>query len=517
MRYHTDVCTRAACGVLLATAFAIGALAPARSLRAPTPRPWVHFTAVRHWINDPNGLIRFDGRYHLFFQYNPFGRRWGNMSWGHASSRDLVRWRQWPVAIPEDAREMIFSGSVVYDRHDTSGLAPAGGRGPLVALYTGSLRGAKRGQSQDLAYSLDGGGTWRKYPGNPVLDLGLKNFRDPHVFWDRRTRHWIMAAVLATRHQIAIFDSPDLIHWRHRSNFGPAGAVNGVWECPDLFELPLAGSPRTHLWVIKVDVQNSGPPGGSGAQYFLGHFDGVRFKPLGSAEAPPRWIDYGPDFYAATSWENLPRSAHRLLWIGWMNDWRYAAKTPTMPWRGQMSLPREVELENISHRISLVQRPAPELHAARTTHLHFSGWTLKSARRALSLPAGKGALEILARVRPLGAHRVGLILSTGSGERTVIGYDPHDRSVYVDRSRSGRLPTAQFAALSRAPLRSGKAAIRLHVFVDRYSVEVFVDGGERVFTEQIFPRHHHEGVEVFADGGSAAVESLDLWRLRPRG
>ncbi len=332
--------------------------APAESAQAATPRPWVHFTTARHWINDPNGLIRFAGRYHLFFQYNPFGSRWGHMSWGHATSRDLLHWREWPVAIPEDAHEMIFSGSAVYDRNNTSGLSAPGARGPLVAIYTGSLRPPQRGQRQDIAFSLDGGHTWRKYPGNPVLDLGLRNFRDPHVFWDRETRRWVMAAVLATRHQIAIFDSPDLIHWRHRSNFGPEGAVDGVWECPDLFELSLAGHPQTRLWVLKVDVQNSGPPGGSGAQYFLGHFDGAHFTSIERADAAPRWIDYGPDFYAATSWENLPRDAHRHLWIGWMNDWRYAAKTPTSPWRGQMTLPREVELKTIADRITLVPRPA---------------------------------------------------------------------------------------------------------------------------------------------------------------
>lgn len=512
---------RVAAAALFAVTLAVGVCAGARpgvaaSPRA-TPRPWVHFTSARNWLNDPNGLIRFDGRYHLFFQYNPFGNRWGHMSWGHATSRDLLRWREWPVAIPEDAREMIFSGSAVYDRDDTSGLAAAGGRGPLVALYTGALRGPNHGQRQDLAFSVDGGRTWKKYPGNPVLDLGSKNFRDPHVFRDRATGRWILAAVLATRHQVAIFDSPDLIHWRHRSDFGPAGAMDGVWECPDLFELPLAGAAGTSLWVLKVDVQNSGPPGGSGAQYFLGHFDGGQFTSIEPADSPPRWVDYGADFYAATSWANLPRGVDRHLWIGWMNNWRYAAATPTSPWRGQMSLPREVELKSIAKRITLVQRPAREVRAARAQHIQVAAWTLDDARRTLALPAGAGALEIDLRLRPLGARRAGIIIGTGTGaltEQTVIGYDAGSRAVFVDRSRSGRLPSAEFAAPASAPLRDVGAVVRLQIFVDRDSIEVFVNGGARVLTEQVFPRKMYDRLQVFAAGGRTAVDSLELWRLR---
>ncbi len=240
-------------------------------------RPQFHFTPDRNWMNDPNGLIHYKGQYHLFFQYNPSGNSWGNMSWGHAVSTDLVHWKQLPVAIPQDEQEMIFSGSVVLDRNNTTGFGTRKNP-PLVAVYTSAQKASGK-QQQALAYSTDGGTTWTKYYDNPVLDIGSNNFRDPKVFWYAPTGRWLMAVSLADQHKIAFYSSADLKHWTHQSDFGPAGATGGVWECPDLFPLPVDGDPKKTKWVLAVNLNPGGIAGGSGAQYFVGDFDGKKFTP----------------------------------------------------------------------------------------------------------------------------------------------------------------------------------------------------------------------------------------------
>ncbi|MFF4625989.1 GH32 C-terminal domain-containing protein [Streptomyces griseorubiginosus] len=249
--------------------------ASAAPLHQEPYRPQFHFTPAQNWMNDPNGLIYYKGRYHLFFQYNPSGDTWGNMSWGHAVSTDLVHWKELPVAIPQDADEMVFSGSVVLDRNNTTGFGTAKNP-PLVAVYT-SLVKSNGVQRQSLAYSTDGGTTWTKYSGNPVLDLGSTEFRDPKVFWYAPTRSWLMAVALSDQHKISFYSSADLKHWSHLSDFGPAGATGGVWECPDLFPLPVDGDAKKTKWVLAVNLNPGAIAGGSGAQYFVGDFDGTKF------------------------------------------------------------------------------------------------------------------------------------------------------------------------------------------------------------------------------------------------
>lgn len=238
-------------------------------------RPQFHFTPSQNWMNDPNGLIWYKGKYHLFFQYNPSGNSWGNISWGHAVSTDLVHWKQLPVAIPQDDDEMVFSGSVVQDKNNTTGFGTKKNP-PLVAVYT-SLVKSTNVQRQSLAYSTDGGTTWTKYSGNPVLDLGSVNFRDPKVFWYAPTHSWLMAVALSDQHKIAFYSSSNLKNWTHLSDFGPAGATGGVWECPDLFPLPMDGNPKKTKWVLAVNLNPGAIAGGSGAQYFVGDFDGKQF------------------------------------------------------------------------------------------------------------------------------------------------------------------------------------------------------------------------------------------------
>jgi fructan beta-fructosidase len=480
-------------------------------------RPQVHFSPDRHWMNDPNGLVYLDGEYHLFYQYNPEGELWGHMSWGHAVSGDLVHWRELPLAIPEDERYMIFSGSIVVDAANTSGLG-RDGVPVLVAIYTGAQQGGGGVQNQQLAYSSDRGRTWAKYTGNPVLDLGMNEFRDPKVFWYAPGHTWIMAAVFAVRHQVALFASPDLTHWRHLSDFGPAGAADTAWECPDLFELPVDGDPTGRRWVLKVDVVRSQVAAGSGAQYFTGRFDGTTFT-ADAAPADPEGaplahaVDLGMDFYASASWANLP-DPQRHVWLAWMDNWAYALKTPTTRWRGAMSLPRELSLRRRNGTWQLVQRPVRELQALRTGHRHIPARSLDAAPLRLPASAHTGAaVELRVDLDAGSAAEVGLRVHVGHGQQTTIGYDRTSATLFVDRAASGVVPDPVFAVRRATPLALPEGHLRLHVFVDTASVEVFAADGESVLTEQVFPDADSNGIEAYARGGRARLQDLDSWVL----
>ncbi len=804
-------------------------------------RPQFHFTPAKNWMNDPNGLVYYRGEYHLFYQYNPSGTTWGNISWGHAVSRDLVHWRHLPLAIPDAPDGFIFSGSAVVDYRNTSGFGRPG-RPPMVAIYT---RAAHQGccQAQAIAYSLDRGRTWTKYAGNPVLDIGSGEFRDPKVFWYAPARRWIMSVVLATEHKVSFYGSADLKSWTHLSDFGPANATGGVWEVPDLFPLRVDGKRKATKWVLIVNLNPGGIAGGSGAQYFVGDFDGTRFHadnvlgdytpPAGdlyegfegatygewtttgnafgsgpaagnvppqggvsgylgnglansfhdedrgtgtltspsfeisrpylnflvgggnhphdptTVDAPPpagtvfagfevsegygegwtatgtfagttaphgtigdqqpvsgyegsqlvntfidhdngtghiaspeftittdyinfligggnhpfpgdatnpptsvnlivdgqvvrtstgqdgealnwtnwnvsefqgktaridivdentggwghinadqftfadqpafprsvetavnllvdgdvvrtatgpnsetldwtnwnvrdligktariqlvdrnsggwghlladhftfadqpalsvlqrsSWMDYGKDFYAAVTWNDVPDG--RRIAIAWMNNWNYAGAIPTSPWRSAMSVPRELGLRAIGGHPQLVQRPVRELRSLR------GGRSYQRRHRTIpqgstTLPARGKTLEIKAELRLDAAKRAGLKVRTGSGEETVIGYDAEAGELFVDRTRSGRVDFSRdFPGVQRAPLTARHGEVRLHILVDWSSVEVFADRGQTVITDQIFPAATSDGIQLFADGGSATIDSLKIRPLR---
>jgi fructan beta-fructosidase len=474
-------------------------------------RPAYHFSPAKNWMNDPNGLVWLNGTYHMFYQYNPYGDRWGHMSWGHAQSRDLYHWQELPVALSEDDSYMIFSGSVVVDEQNSSGFGQAE-RAPLVALYTGSQRGAAGIQNQQVAYSNDAALTWTKFTGNPVLDLDLHAFRDPKVFWYEPAHQWIMVAVLSDAHRVTFYGSSDLKIWRHLSDFGPAGGVDGAWECPDLFVLPVINAPGEVRWILKVDVFKSATVAGSGAQYFVGTFDGRAFTTEPEETAQP--VDYGKDFYAAASWSHLPASAGRHVWIGWMSNHEYAQEVPTAPWRGAMSVPREVSLRRSPTGYELLQAPAAELHGLRRRHRRRVSLDLNSRRESTSLVAALSpAAEIVATLEPRDAREFGLQVRVGVHEKTLIGYDVKSQRLFVDRSNSGRSDFSPgFAQRQWAPLALSHA-LRLHVLLDRSSVEVFAGDGQRVLTEQIFPAAGSLGLRAYARQGTAVLRKLDVWDL----
>ncbi|HDR9759001.1 TPA: glycoside hydrolase family 32 protein [Burkholderia cepacia] len=498
----------------------------------PQWRPALHYTPQRNWMNDPNGLVYDNGRYHLFYQYNPLGNDWGNMSWGHATSTDLVHWREQPVAMRANATEEIFSGSIVADTLNTSGLGTPG-HPPLVALYT-SVYKAGSGhapgiQAQSLAYSLDHGTTWQPYARNPVLTLDpeSKQFRDPKVSWYAPGGYWLMTTVVADAHVVKLYRSDDLIHWNFLSDFTRPGVPHdgALWEMPDLVPLPLDGDPARTLWVMIVNVNPWSIAGGSGAMYFVGNFDGRTFTPdrvapAGSDPAQFHWVDHGADFYAAGTFSGAPGS--RPVAIAWMSNWDYAAKVPTAPWRGAMTLPRELSLKTIDGEPTLVVAPAAAFDAWADGRpaVHEGDLTVDSATRALS-PATRGTVQrITVTIEPRHAARAGLIVrrSADGSVGTRIVYDTVKRTLTLDRSRSGE---ANFAGtFSREhivdlPLEHGR--LRLEIVVDRGSVEVFANGGRVALTDLIFPPPDADRVAVFAEHGRATFSGLTVTQLEAGG
>ncbi len=469
-------------------------------------RPQVHFSAARNWMNDPNGLVYFDGRYHLFFQYNPYGRRWGHMSWGHAVSRDLLHWRQLPVAIPEGRHSMIFSGSAVVDWHDTSGFG-VGGKPPLVAIYTASPRGGAGPQTQNLAYSTDGGMHWRKYAGNPVLNIGLRNFRDPKVFWYAPRNEWVMVVSRAAERRVSFYQSPNLKTWTHTGEFGPAGNVSGVWECPDLFELPVENRPGELRWVLKVDAQQHRPGAGGGGEVFIGRFNGRTFQ-ASSPRAQP--LDLGEDYYASASWSDLPAGQPPVIMLGWMDNWLYAQNAPTSPWRGAMAFPRRLSLRWQDGTYHLMQRPIAELKQLRGASRRLGAFVAPHGRTVLSVPARGRAHEIRALIRV--GQRGKFLFTIGSSEARVvrIGYDAARGQFSLTRAGHYRF-SSLFDSRNVAVLGSPNGTIELDLIIDRSSVEAFVDHGELTAAELMFPRGGAYTVRVRSSG--SRVERMQIWDL----
>ena len=637
-------------------------------------RPQYHFTPERNWMNDPNGLVFYEGEYHLFYQYNPFGNTWGHMSWGHAVSPDLVHWKHLPLALPEGDGVMIFSGSAVIDWNNTSGFGKDG-KPPMVAIYTG-YRTSDNLQFECIAYSNDKGRTWTKYSGNPVININSKDFRDPKVQWYEPTKSWIMTVSLSAQHKVRFYGSPNLKDWTLLSEFGPAGGTAGVWECPDLFPLPVPGTDEKR-WVLAVNMNPGSIAGGSGGQYFVGQFDGQRFTadpgsllrptpafaPAGPvladfegkdygdwkttgeafgpgpaqgrladqnpvdgylghglvnsyyhgdattgtltspefevthpylnfligggsqketrmdllvdgkvvrtasgddaerlawkswnvselknkkvilqivdqatggwghinvdqitlADAPAHpaaetalWFDYGPDYYAAVSWSDIPKADGRRLWLGWMSNWEYGGDVPTSPWRSAMSIPREADLRQTPEGIRLVQKPAREMESLRGQHFEFKGGDLAEANAWLVKNHIQGdQLEFEVEFAPLSAGVAGIKILKGAGEETVVGVDRDKGAVFVDRTRSGNVSfNSKFSGRYDAPLALRDGKVKLRIFVDACSVEVFVNDGEKVFTVLAYPSVGSRGVELFGPAGTAKISSLDVWKLK---
>lgn len=457
-------------------------------------RPEYHFTPATGWMNDPNGLIYLDGEYHLFYQFNPDSAVWGPMHWGHAITKDLINWENLPIALAPDSLGYIFSGSVVYDSENSSGLGTIGNP-PLVALYTyhdmvAEKHGSLEYQSQALAYSVDKGRTWTKFANNPVLpNQGIKDFRDPKVSRITNsdgTQQWMMT--LAVLDRIQFYASSNLIDWEFKSEFGVGiGAHGGVWECPDL--LPFNSPDGNQKWVLLVSINPGGPQKGSATQYFIGEFmDGV----FTADDQMIRWMDYGPDNYAGVTWSNLPKDQNRTILIGWMSNWLYAEKVPTQPWRSSMTIPRALSLFEVSETLLLKTSPVKEME-----NLRSKSYSISSSESALPSVSSEIKADVL--------ENFSLKLSNDLGEQVLISKE--NGLVSIDRSRAGNSNFhPDFAALFSAPM-SWKAE-QVRIFLDASSIELFVNDGELAMTALLFPNNPWNKISLIS--GVTALEIFEL-------
>jgi len=487
---------------------------------APDPyRPVYHFTAPKNWINDANGLIYANGQYQLFYQYNPFGADPGHLSWGHATSPDLLHWAPQPVALTEypnadGSNTMIFSGSAVADKDNTSGLFPAGTKDGLVAFYTGHVErpGVVLRQHQNLATSRDHGLTWQRYAGNPVLDIDSKEFRDPKVFWYAPQQKWVMATVKADRQQIHLYESKNLKNWTFLSRWGRAGNTVREWECPDLFELPVPGGGTK--WVLLISAGNPAEEF-RGQQYFLGNFDGRAFTP-DQAYDEPTYVDFGKDFFAGVTFTDAP--ANRRILVGWTNDWAYARDVPTgTTWRGNFAVPRELSLRRTPQGLALVQQPVPELRQLGKEAVRLKNQALRPGPAGYEVPFRGESYDLELTLKPGLARMLALNVLQGEAERTTLRYDVARQELTLDRTHSGNVAFnplfASTVETAHVPLQNGQ--LQLRVLVDKSVVEVFAQDGQTTLTDLVFPKEHTGRISLTADGGPAQLSALRLTDLSP--
>lgn len=471
-----------------------------------TYRPVYHHTPVYGWMNDPNGMFYKDGVYHLYFQYNPYGSMWANMTWGHSTSTDLTHWTYEGTAIVPDAWGAIFSGSCVVDKDNTAGF----GKGAVVAFYT-SAKSTPWGdvQSQSMAYSLDNGKTFIKYEHNPILTSTERDFRDPKVFWYAPGKHWVM--MLAVGQEMQIYSSGNLKVWKKESSFGAMqGAHGGVWECPDLVELPIEGT-KEKKWVLICNLNPGGPFGGSAAQYFVGSFDGKKF--VNESPTQTKWLDWGKDNYATVTWSNAP--AGRCIALGWMSNWQYANNVPTTQYRSANTLARDLTLYRVGGELYLKSKPSPEIKKARAEEKKIPTFEVKGNYEVASLLAdNKGAYEIEMAIENKGTSKIDFSLMNEKGEKVAMYYDVVRKQFVMDRSASGIVGFSRdFPAVTVAPVRNTDQ-IHLRLFIDRSSVEAFGEEGEYVMTNLVFPAEPYNRMVFSSDKGSYIVKSMNVYRLQ---
>ena len=426
-------------------------------------RPVYHHTPAWGWMNDPNGMFYKDGVWHLYFQYNPYGSQWENMTWGHSTSTDLIHWTFQGAPIEADAWGTIFSGSAVVDHNNTSGF----GKGAVVAMYTS----AGENQTQSIAYSNDNGQTFTKYDGNPVLTSNTPDYRDPHVFWNEDIKRWNM--IMAEGQHMDIYSSADLKEWKLESQFGAEyGNHGGVWECPDLVKMKVRGTDQ-YKWMLLCNINPGGPFGGSATQYFVGQFDGHKFT-CESAPEVTKWMDYGKDHYATVTFDNAPDG--RRVAMAWMSNWQYANQVPTMQYRSANSVPRDLDLYEYQGQTYCGVTPSPELAAARP----------KKATKTLT-----EACEMVVTLK----GNATITLANDKGEQVVMTYDEKSHTFAMDRTKSGQKEFSDdFAALTVAPVHGKMSQLRL--FIDRSSIEAFDADGKMAMTNLVFPTKPYNKVLV---------------------
>ena len=504
-------------------------------------RPSYHFTPLYGWMNDPNGMVYKDGEYHLYFQYNPYGSKWGNMHWGHAVSKDLVHWEHLDPAIARDPVGHIFSGSSVVDKKNTAGF----GKDAIIAIYTNNS--VNHDEVQCIAYSNDNGRTFTKYEGNPVLTPfdGLKDFRDPKVFWYEKGKCWYM--IVSADKETRFYKSKNLKKWTYVSAFGKGlGQQPCQYECPDFFQLPVNGDKKKMKWVMTMNINPGCWFGGSATEYFVGDFDGKNFTCPDAHDV--KWLDWGKDHYATVTFSN---TGDRVLGITWMSNWQYANLTPFKQNRGANGLPRELKLYEKNGKYYISEDVAPEVYALRKDTKDFADASVSDEKMLAGVAANmEGAFEIEADVTPDANGIAGIEISNNKRERTMIYFDMKQGKVVMDRTESGltdfgkqavphdielawdkqlaaegkqpaRITNSinyknDFALATWAPLslcEDGKKTYHVDIFVDKSSVELFVDGGRIAMTNLVFPVAPYENVKLYTQGGKAEFKSLKVHKL----
>ena len=504
-------------------------------------RPSYHFTPLYGWMNDPNGMVYKDGEYHLYFQYNPYGSKWGNMHWGHAVSKDLIHWQHLDPAIARDPVGHIFSGSSVIDKKNTAGY----GKDAIIAIYTNNS--TNHDEVQCMAYSTDNGRTFTKYEGNPVLTPfdGLKDFRDPKVFWYEKGKCWYM--IVSADKEMRLYKSKNLKKWDYVSAFGEGmGQQPCQYECPDFFQLPVNGDKKNMKWVMIMNINPGCMFGGSATEYFVGDFDGKTFTCQDPQES--KWLDYGKDHYATVTFSN---TGDRVLAMTWMSNWQYANLTPFKQNRGANGLPRELKLYEKNGKYYVQEGPAPEVLALRKVSHDLGDEIIDGSKDFKGAAANmEGAFEIEADVTPNENGIAGIEISNNKRERTMIYFDMKKGRIVTDRTESGltdfgkksvphdielawdkqreaqaKLPAREvnsinykndFALATWAPLNlceDGKKTYHVDIFVDKSSIELFVDGGRIAMTNLVFPVAPYENVKLYTKGGKAEFKNMKVHKL----
>ena len=429
-------------------------------------RPLYHHTPPYGWMNDPNGMFYKDGVWHLYYQYNPYGSQWENMTWGHSTSRDLVHWEAQPLAIESDWLGAIFSGSAIVDKDNTTGF----GRNAVVAMYTS----AGAAQTQSIAYSADGGQTFTKYAGNPVITFNAPDFRDPKMFWHESTNKWIV--VLAVGQEVQFYSSKNLKEWKYESSFGREyGNHDGVWECPDMLCFG-------DKWVLLLNINPGGPFGGSATQYFVGTFDGSKFV-CEDNPSETKWMDYGKDHYATVTFHNAPKG--RIVALPWMSNWQYANQVPTQQFRSANGLPRDLGIKTIGGETYLTSIPSKEVTALR-------GKKIKQPTEACEIVIDvKGSADI--------------VLSNARHEQVTMRYDAQKQEFKMNRTKSGDVSFSEaFPCESVAPTYGSIRQLR--IFIDRCSIEAFDAEGKMAMTNLVFPSEPYNTIKV--KGGKATIYEI---------
>lgn len=480
-------------------------------------RPQFHFSPKEKWMNDPNGMVYYKGEYHLFYQYYPDSTVWGPMHWGHAISKDLIHWKHLPIALYPDSLGYIFSGSAVIDWKNITGFGSEDNP-PMVAIYTyHNIKGERSGridfQYQAIAYSLDKGRSWTKYEGNPVIsNPGIRDFRDPKVFWYEDSNKWMM--ILAVKDRVRIYSSTNLKEWFYESDFGAElGAHGGVWECPDLFSIQVEGSNITK-WVMLVSIGSGAPNGGSATQYFVGEFDGKVFIPDAKKT---RWLDYGKDNYAGVTWSGVPKEDGRRLFIGWMSNWKYAQVVPTEKWRSAMTLSRELMLVNDGDQNKLVSFPVKEFEDLKALNFQIKDKLIAGELSVKTQNINLSSCEIDLVFKPLegslngNTTAFGLLLKNSFGEELKLGYNMLSKQVFIDRRKvDQQFSDSTYLCEDFAPYEIGEK-VKMKIIFDASSVEMFVDDGEIVMTDVLFPATPFNKLSLFSSLGTVELKSADFF------